>query len=124
MSARKTASPRARKTSARPPINSVVSGEDDPAAALETLATRLFAFRFVEPACAACFFFRTRAGVTVPPRPRRAVDAGGAGGGGGATPLWYTGAGETGAGGGAGGGEAGGWTGALRAGGGCGWAGG
>lgn len=123
MSARKTALPRARRTSARPPINSVLSGEDDPAAALETLATRLFAFRFEEPACAACFFFRTRAGVTVPPRPRRADDAGGAGGGG-ATPLWYTGAGETGAGGGAGGGEAGGWTGALRAGGGCGWAGG
>jgi hypothetical protein len=78
--------PRARRTSASPPINSVVSGEDDPAAALETLATRLLAFFFAE--AAACFLFCARVGGRVPPRPRRAVDGAGGGGDGGDTGLW------------------------------------
>lgn len=93
-----------------------MSGEDEPTAALETFATRLFAFCLVDWAAAGCSLFPARVGGSVRPRPRRAVD----GGGGGATGLWYTGGGETDAGGGVGGGgdgAAGGWTGALRAGG-------
>jgi hypothetical protein len=57
-----------------------VSGDDDPAAALETLAARLLAFFLAEAAFAPCFLVCARAGGSVPPRPRRAVD--GAGGGG------------------------------------------
>jgi hypothetical protein len=45
--------PKTRRTSASPPISSVVSGEDEPAAALETLSTRLLVFFF---ACS-CFLF-------------------------------------------------------------------
>ena len=78
--------PRARRTSASPPISSVVSGEEDPSAALETLATRLLAFFFAE--AAACFLFCVRVGGRVPPRPLRTVDEAGGGGGGGDTGLW------------------------------------
>jgi hypothetical protein len=77
--------PRARRTSASPPINSVVSGEDDPAAALETLATRLLAFFFA--VAAACFLFCVRVGGRVPPRPLRTVDGADGDGGGGDTGL-------------------------------------
>ena len=77
--------PRTRRTSARPPISSVVSGEDEPAAALETLATRLLAFFFVE--AAACFLFCVRVGGRVPPRPLRTVDGADGDGGGGDTGL-------------------------------------